>query len=138
MIKLRSFVYHFASKSLLTYHLLKFAYVPIQPVIIARNLCVIFKNDSRMDGYIKNICRLASYALYKIASIMFILHAVSISVIASLLPSGHKHFRTSENQRLSCQTRLLYLRILTDFFILVESAMFRSCGESEPLSVKCT
>ena len=43
--------------------------VPIQPVISARNLGVIFENDLRMDDYINNICCSASYALYKIGRI---------------------------------------------------------------------
>ena len=43
--------------------------VPVQPVKSARNLGVIFENDLRMDTYIQNICRSASYALYKIGRI---------------------------------------------------------------------
>ena len=38
-------------------------------LIIAHNLGVIFENDLRMDTYIQNICRSASYALYKIGRI---------------------------------------------------------------------
>ena len=40
-----------------------------QSVKSARNLGVIFENDLRMDTYIQNICRSASYALYKIGRI---------------------------------------------------------------------
>ena len=41
-----------------------FADVPIQPVKSARNFGVIFENDlNRMDTYMNNICRSASYAL---------------------------------------------------------------------------
>ena len=43
--------------------------VPVQPVKSARNLGVIFENDLRMDTYIQNICRSASYAMYKIGRI---------------------------------------------------------------------
>ena len=40
----------------------------------ARNLGVIFENDLRMHDYIKNICRSASYALYKIGRIWHFLN----------------------------------------------------------------
>ena len=41
--------------------------VPVQPVKSAHNLGVIFENDGYL--YIQNICRSASYALYKIGRI---------------------------------------------------------------------
>jgi hypothetical protein len=41
----------------------------IQPVLSARNLGVIVQNDLRMDVFVNNICRSASFALYKIGQI---------------------------------------------------------------------
>ena len=41
----------------------------IQPVLTARNLGVIVQNDLCMDIFVKNICRSASFALYKIGQI---------------------------------------------------------------------
>ena len=55
--------------------------VPIQPVKSARNLGVIFENDLRMDDYIKNICRSASYALYKIGRIRHFLNEKSTETL---------------------------------------------------------
>ena len=64
-------VIHVTSRFRKSSHLpsVEIANVPIQPVKSARNLGVIFENDLRMDDYIKNICRSASYALYKIGRI---------------------------------------------------------------------
>ena len=45
------------------------AVVPIQPVKSAGNLGVSFENGLKMVTYIQNICRSASYALYKIGRI---------------------------------------------------------------------
>ena len=45
------------------------ASVPIEPVKSARNLGVIVANDLSMNVYINNICRSASYSLYKIGRI---------------------------------------------------------------------
>ena len=58
---------HFRKPSHLPF--VNIADVPVQPVKSARNLGVIFENDLRMDTYIQNICRSASYALYKIGRI---------------------------------------------------------------------
>ena len=51
--------------------------VSIQPVKSARNLGVIFENNLRMDDYTKNICRAASYTLYKIRRIRHFLNEKS-------------------------------------------------------------
>jgi hypothetical protein len=45
------------------------ANVSVQPVKSARNLGVIIENDLSMDVYINNICRSASFSLYKIGHI---------------------------------------------------------------------
>ena len=47
----------------------------------ARNLGVIFENDLRMDDYIKNICRSASYSLYKIGRIRHFLNEKSTETL---------------------------------------------------------
>ena len=59
--------FKFSKTSPLTY--VNIANVPIQPANSARNLGVIVTNDLSMDVYINNLCRSASFALYKIGRI---------------------------------------------------------------------
>ena len=98
-------------------YFLNIADVPIQPVKSARNLGVIFENDLRMDTYIQNICRSASYALYKIGHIRNYLDEKSTETLIHAFitccvdqckqpfvwPTGLTHSKTPENTKLCCQ-----------------------------------
>ena len=53
----------------------------IEPVNSARNLGVIVQNDLKMDIFVTNICRSASYALYRIGQIRKFLDRKSTEIL---------------------------------------------------------
>ena len=65
------------------------ANVPIQPAYSARNLGVIVTNDLSMDVYINNLCRSASFALYKIGRIRNLLDAKSTETLVHAFITCH-------------------------------------------------
>lgn len=65
------------------------ASVPIQPVQSARNLGVVVTSDLSMDVYINNICRSASFALYKIGRIRNLLDEKSTEILVHAFITCH-------------------------------------------------
>ena len=65
------------------------ANVPIQPANSARNLGVIVTNDLSMDVYINNLCRSASFALYKIGRIRNLLDVKSTETLVHAFITCH-------------------------------------------------
>ena len=76
-------VIHITSRFRNSSHLspVEIANVPIQPVKSARNLGVIFESDLKMNDYVNNICRSASFALYKIGRIRNFLNQKSTEIL---------------------------------------------------------
>ena len=65
------------------------ANVPIQPANSARNLGVIVTNNLSMDVYINNVCRSASFALYKIGRIRNLLDEKSTETLVHAFITCH-------------------------------------------------
>ena len=61
----------------------------VLPVVSARNLGVIVQSDLKMDSFVNNICRSASFSLYKIGQIRKYLDTKSTELLVHALIISH-------------------------------------------------